>query len=583
MLDSEQLKIVNNRGETYILHPNYNEFGVLKVDGLFMPDTTVNISESGTTDGGEFNSAHIGARDIVIHLVMFGWTEAERKKLYRMFPAKSAVELYYRNSEYNVKTTGYTENIGIASYGDRTKVRVELVCPNPYWHDATETTAELAAFEPVTIDNTGDASTGFSCTVEFSTDNPPSVTLAEASDDLQAAFQFRRNIFLQPMSSGTPVTFDPDTQRIGELMTANEDITDKIAAASNILKEDDLSGTNAETFVRVEMSSDVLASGTYRLDYAIYGIENGSAENVECTVWTSTHFSDSGTPSIYNANINFDGAIWGTNYDSNTDVIKVYLRNSSGWILQSESDYILGGEYTTSHRIYAHFNYNLIGAGYTAGKLVVYHDSTAADIRSTLQLDYFSETRNVLTDWSANCFDSIPAGFDAAKNVPYINGERITAADISECYVIPESGTAEAYSIIYGDPGNAVDFRYVYALNGDDITAYTDTQIDAGLIGTEFTEGLTLWNNTTGDWMQFKNTRFQLGDVLEICTVKGQLRAAITERDGQAADISLLSDVYKNGYFFELEKGENETEITATSGSGNVSATLTAEFLHGGA
>ena len=188
-----------------------------------------------------------------------------------------------------------------------------------------------------------------------------------------------------------------------------------------------------------------------------------------------------------------------------------------------------------------------------------------------------------MTDWSANCYDSIPAGFDAAKNVPYINGERITAADISECYIIPESGTAEAYSIIYGDPGNAVDFRYVYALNGDDITAYTDTEIDAGLIGTEFTEGLTLWNNTTGDWMQFKNTRFQLGDVLEICTVKGQLRAAITERDGQAADISLLSDVYKNGYFFQLARDENEIQITATSGSENVSATLTAEFLHGGA
>lgn len=577
------LKVKPENGTLYEITHNYGKFAIVRIDGIDPPMNSVHVSTAGNMDGGIFNSARLEPRNIVITAVLYGNIEQSRQELYSIFPQKSSVTVFFKDKNRNLKTVGYVEKPACNPFELRETAQISLICPDPYWHDSAETTAELAAFEPVTIDNTGDVSTGFSCTVEFSTDNPPSVTLAEESDDLQAVFPFRRNVFLQPMSSGTPVTFDPDTQRIGELMTANEDITDKIAAASNILKEDDLSGTNAETFVRVEMSSDVLASGTYRLDYAIYGIENGSAENVECTVWTSTNFSDSGTPSIYNANINFDGAIWGTNYDSNTDVIKVYLRNSSGWILQSESDYILGGEYTTSHRIYAHFNYNLIGAGYTAGKLVVYHDSTAADIRSTLQLDYFSETRNVLTDWSANCFDSIPAGFDADKNVPYINGERITAADISECYIIPESGTAEAYSIIYGDPGNAVDFRYVYSLNGDDITAYTDTEIDAGLIGTEFTEGLTLWNNTTGDWMQFKNTRFQLGDVLEICTVKGQLRAAITERDGQAADISLLSDVYKSGYFFQLERDENEIQITATSGSENVSATMTAEFLHGGA
>ena len=330
------LKVQPENGALYELTHNYGKFAIVRIDGIDPPKNSVNISTAGNMDGGIFNSSRLEPRNIVITAVLYGNIEQSRQELYNIFPQKSYVTIFFKDKNRNLKSVGYVEQPACNPFDLRETAQISLICPDPYWHDATETTAELAAFEPVTIDNTGDASTGFSCTVEFSTDNPPSVTLAEASDDLQAAFPFRRNIFLQPMSSGTPVTFDPDTQRIGELMTANEDITDKIAAASNILKEDDLSGTNAETFVRVEMSSDVLASGTYRLDYAIYGIENGSAENVECTVWTSTHFSDSGTPSIYNANINFDGAIWGTNYDSNTDVIKVYLRNSSGWILQSE-------------------------------------------------------------------------------------------------------------------------------------------------------------------------------------------------------------------------------------------------------
>lgn len=573
------LKVQPENGTLYELTHNYGKFAIVRIDGLDPPMNSVNISTAGNMDGGIFNSSRLEPRNIVITAVLYGNIEQSRQELYSIFPQKSSVTVFFKDKNRNLKTVGYVEHPACNHFDLRETAQISVICPDPYWHDVSGLSEGFAAFEPTTITNTGDASTGFLCVVEFSTDDPPSVTLAEASDDLQAAFPLRRNVFLQPMSSGTPVTFDSDTQKITELVTALTDNTSKIISAENITKEDDLQGTNAEDFIHISLSSDVLASGTYSVSYAIASITGGSMENVECKVYESTYFSNSINPSISNCNINFTDVTEGVNYDPNTDVYKLYLKTASGWVEPDPSTYVL----TQSSGFYAHFTYNLIGAGYTAGKFVVYHNSTAADIRSTLQLDYFSETRNVSTDWSANCYDSIPAGFDAAKNVPYINGERITAVDISECYIIPESGTAEAHSIIYGDPGNAVDFRYVYALNGDDITEYTDTEIEAGLLGTEFTEGLTLWNNTSGSWMQFKNTKFMLGDVLEICTVKGKLKATITERDGQTADISLLSDVYNNGYFFELEKGTNEIEITATSCANNVSATLTAEILYGGA
>lgn len=571
------LKVQPEGGELYELTHNYEHFTITRIEGLDPPVNSINISTSGNLDGGVYNSSRLNTRNVVITAALNGDIEANRYKVFELFPIKSKVTIWFSDRYRTLKAVGYVEQPLCDPFELRETAQISLICPDPYWHDATETTAELAAFEPVTIDNTGDASTGFSCTVEFSADDPPSVTLAEASDDLQAAFPFRRNVFLQPMNGDTPVAFDPETQKITELTAAFADVSN-ILSAENIVKEDDTQGTNAVDYIRVTYGSDVLGDGSYTVQYAIASIGGGSMETVECTVHESAYFSNSISPSIYNCNINFDDVTQGVNFDPNTDVYKLYLRNASGWVEPDPASYTL----IQTSGFYANFGYNLIGAGYTAGKFVVYHDTRAVDIRSVLELEYFSETRTVRTDWSANCYEAVPVGYNPAKDVPYVNGTRVTAADVSTCYIVPASGTAVQRAIVYGDPGN-VTFRYVYSLNSDDITAYTDTQIDAGLIGTEFTEGLTIWNDTTGDWMQFKNTRFQLGDVLEICTVKGQLRAAITEREGQAADISLLSDVFKNGYFFQLAKGANEIQITATSGSENVSATLTAEFLYGGA
>ena len=571
------LKIQPENGTLYELTHNYGKFAIVRIDGLDPPMNSVNISTSGNVDGGTFNSSRLEPRNLVITAVLYGNIEQSRQELYSIFPQKSSVIVFFKDKNRNLKTVGYVEQPACNPFDLRETAQISLICPDPYWHDVSGVSEEIAAFESATINNTGDVSTGFSMQIEFTSPATPAVTLGEASADLVAAFPFRRNLFLQPKKDNIEVTFDPSTQKITELTAAFEDVS-SISSAENITKEDDLQGTNVEHFIRVSYGSDVLSSGSYGITYAIASIDGGSMETVECTVHESTHFSNSINPSIYNCNINFDDVTQGVNFDPDTDVYKLYLRNASGWVEAESGTYTL----MQTSGFYANFGYNLIGAGYTAGKFVVYHDTRAVDIRSVLELEYFSETRTVRTDWSANCYESVPAGYDPAKDVPYVNGTRVTAADVSTCYIVPASGTAVQRAVVYGDPGN-VTFRYVYSLNGDDIRTYTDTQIDAGLIGTEFTEGLTIWNNTTGDWMQFKNTRFQLGDVLEICTVKGQLRAAITEREGQASDISLLSDVYKNGYFFQLARGENEIEITATSGSENVSAVLTAEFLHGGA
>lgn len=574
------LKVQTQSGTLYEL-TDRARYSVVNIDGLTPPQCGINTTPTGLHDGAAYNSSHLNVRNLVITVVLEGDIEANRQRLYQIFPLHTPVKIFFRNQNRNVMIDGYVEEIAGNLFAQREMMQISLTCPQPYWRDTTGTTVSLAASEPVTITNTGDVSAGFTMRMEVSSSITPGVTLGETSEKLDAVFPYRNNIFLRPMSGGVPVAFDPSTQKIAELTVSTTDITDLIETVGIITKQDDLVGTNAEDYIRVELSENALNPGTYDISYNIASITGGSAENVECKVRTTTDISGgyyAGGVYFDNTNMNFQGLTLGTDLDPATDKYTVYgYYPPYGWFDLTSQCTIVGG----TNLITAQFLYDIVNAGCREGKIVIYHDTTGADIRSTLTLDYYTDYRNTKTDWSANCYDSIPAGYDPAKDVPYINGIRITAADIEECYIL-QGGTVHIYTIMYGDPGNSVDFKYTYSLNGDDIRTYTEDQIYAGLHGTAFSKGVCIWNNTTDEWMYFKNTRFQLGDVVEIGTVPGNLYAKITERNGADVDISLLFDVYKNGTFFQLIPGENEIEITAASGSEYISAELTAEMLYGG-
>ena len=577
------LKIQPEGGQLYELTHNYCEFEIVAIDGLDPPLNTVNISAAGIQDGGRFNSSRLNPRNVVITAVLFGDIEASRQKLYKIFRQKSPVSIYFRDKNRNLKTVGYVEQHTCNPFEQMETAQISLLCPDPYWHGVDEVTAEITAFEDTTITNPGDVSTGFCCEISVTGTAPP-VTLAEYTDDLAVVYPPDRNLFLRPMSGDTLVQFDPDTQIIGELTTAGTDLTGNITTTEMITKQDGILGSSSEDYIRIELDSSMLSMGTIAVRYAIASITGGSAENVKCTAFVSSYFSNSISPYIPYCTINFMDIDPGVDYDETIDVCKLYMRNAQGWQEMDPSDYSLevgGGTIP----LYAHFGYNLRAAGYTEGKFVVYRDTTGANIKNTLVLDYYEETRNTETDWSANIYDSVPAGYDPALDVAYVDGERTQPDAISSCYLVPGSGgSVETYSVILGSPGTDIEFRYVESLTtGTDITGYTEDQIEAGLAGTAYVHELTLWNNTTGLWMQFRNVRFQLGDVIEISTVPGELSAKITERSGEPADISLLYDVYKNGYFFKIDPGDNVLTITAAEQTQSISANLTFETLYGGA
>lgn len=139
------LKIENTNGETFELSHDYENYYITDVQGLTPPATTINTAKAGIIDGTFFNSASVEERNIVITLVLNGDIEANRQKLYRIFPRKTPCTIYFKNANRDVKIKGYVETIECDPFVKREKAQISIICPRPYFEALATLYAELAA------------------------------------------------------------------------------------------------------------------------------------------------------------------------------------------------------------------------------------------------------------------------------------------------------------------------------------------------------------------------------------------------------------------------------------------------------
>lgn len=127
-----KLQVKNNRGEVLTLsnNPNYN---VYKIEGLAPPPTTINTSANTTTDGVTINSARVDARNIVIYMTIEGDVEANRIKLYKYFPVKKSISLYFTNGSRDVFIEGTVELIECDLFTNKQVAQISIICPKSYF------------------------------------------------------------------------------------------------------------------------------------------------------------------------------------------------------------------------------------------------------------------------------------------------------------------------------------------------------------------------------------------------------------------------------------------------------------------
>lgn len=131
------LKAENHRGEVLNLSTNPN-YIVYKIEGLQPPSVNVNVSANATSDGSTFNSARANSRNIVIYVALKGIVEDSRINLYKYFPLKKKIKLYYKNDTRDVYIEGYVELIECDLFSASQVAQISIICPQPYFKGVDE-------------------------------------------------------------------------------------------------------------------------------------------------------------------------------------------------------------------------------------------------------------------------------------------------------------------------------------------------------------------------------------------------------------------------------------------------------------
>ena len=131
------LKVKNHNG--YILNlTESKDYIVYKIEGLQPPQVTIATAKKAVSDGSTINRLSVENRNIVIYMTIEGDVEANRINLYKYFPLKQYVTIYFENGVRDVSIEGVVEIIECNLFTNRQVAQISLICPQPYFKSAEE-------------------------------------------------------------------------------------------------------------------------------------------------------------------------------------------------------------------------------------------------------------------------------------------------------------------------------------------------------------------------------------------------------------------------------------------------------------
>lgn len=145
--------VTNHLGDSLTMelrNPEKSGFLITSITGIGAPSTSINITDLASTDGGYFNSARAGSRNIVFGIRFFSEDntdiEALRQKTYRYFPTKRYVTLVFKADNRTGQISGYVESNEPNIFSKEEDCQISIVCPYPYFYDASEAGDSIIRF-----------------------------------------------------------------------------------------------------------------------------------------------------------------------------------------------------------------------------------------------------------------------------------------------------------------------------------------------------------------------------------------------------------------------------------------------------
>ena len=128
------LKVENDRGQQLNLtaSPDYT---VYRINGLTPPQASISTTANATMDGSNVNNVRVESRNIVIYVTIDGNVEAKRINLYKYFPVKRNVRLYFSNDSRDTYIEGVVELIECDLFTNKQVAQISIICPKPYFKD----------------------------------------------------------------------------------------------------------------------------------------------------------------------------------------------------------------------------------------------------------------------------------------------------------------------------------------------------------------------------------------------------------------------------------------------------------------
>lgn len=147
-------------------------YSIKDITGLGPVKADINTSPHAIQDGGYFQSARTGERNIVMKIgtrpVYNGETvltqETLRRDFYKVFPPKGLVTLRFFNADpqfQTVEIVGYVESNEPDIFSQEPMIQVSIVCPKPNFVELQPMVRTGNTHEPLEFPYRGDAETGF--------------------------------------------------------------------------------------------------------------------------------------------------------------------------------------------------------------------------------------------------------------------------------------------------------------------------------------------------------------------------------------------------------------------------------------
>lgn len=121
---------------------------ITKIEGHGPVGADINLTQFATNDGAMYNSARVRERTMTLTLAVVaqpGKTiEHARRWIYKTYAVKNRVEMAFVTDTGTYIMTGYVEKCEPDIFEKITKVKITIVCPDPYFYSPAKTVTSIS-------------------------------------------------------------------------------------------------------------------------------------------------------------------------------------------------------------------------------------------------------------------------------------------------------------------------------------------------------------------------------------------------------------------------------------------------------